>query len=409
MTIAFQHHRLDHLFREVKQTVALAETELLTPSTVYGVVPQSSLPSKPHQVMREGYEVHPAMPGDFVISMSSFLHGFEYCTLYGGISPDYTLLRPRFDKQIGRFLRYSLKSDFLIQQLTVFRNGIRQGQRLQWNRVRYVRIPVPDVDAASVVADFLDRETIRIDQLIEKKRLFGMSVARRIEALVDQAISDANVPRIRFKHLTQSVSRPVMLSEHDELVRLGLYNRGRGIFKKPAADEEGMGDSQFFFVEAGDLILSGQFAWEGAVALATAEEEGCVVSHRYPVYRGRPGINTSYLLGLLRSSYGDFVLNEASRGSAGRNRPLNVRRLGKEKIPAPGSELQKAVAQAVDFERRLKGKTEQSVARLEEFRAALITAAVTGQIDIAVWGKKGKTDRRIEQIEKEMTQREGAT
>lgn len=135
MTLIFQHHRLDHLFREVKQTIPLAESELLTPSTVYGVVPQSSLPSKPHQVMREGYEVHPAMPGDFVISMSSFLHGFEYCTRYGGISPDYTLLRPRFDEQIGRFLRYSLKSDFLIQQLTVFRNGIRQGQRLQWNRV----------------------------------------------------------------------------------------------------------------------------------------------------------------------------------------------------------------------------------------------------------------------------------
>ena len=402
MTLIFQHHRLDHLFREVKQTIPLAESELLTPSTVYGVVPQSSLPSKPHQVMREGYEVHPAMPGDFVISMSSFLHGFEYCTRYGGICPDYTLLRPRFDEQIGRFLRYSLKSDFLIQQLTVFRNGIRQGQRLQWNRVRYVKIPVPDADAASVVADFLDCETARIDQLIEKKRLFVTGVARRIEALVDQAISDADVPRIRFEHLTHRVSRPVTLSEHDELVRLGLYNRGRGIFKKPAADEEGMGDSEFCFVEAGDLILSGQFAWEGAVAIATAEEEGCVVSHRYPVYRGKAGVSTSYLLGLFRSSYCDFPLNEASRGSAGRNRPLNIRRLGKEKIPVAGLALQQAVEQAVDFERRLKGKTEQSIARLEEFRAALITAAVTGQIDVATWGKHSQTDRRLDQIEEAM-------
>ncbi|GGO89748.1 hypothetical protein GCM10011329_00420 [Stakelama pacifica] len=159
-----------------------------------------------------------------------------------------------------------------------------------------------------------------------------------------------------------------------------------------------MGDSEFFFVEAGDLILSGQFAWEGAVALATADEEGCVVSHRYPVYRGKSGVNTSYLLGLLRSSYGDFLLNEASRGSAGRNRPLNVRRLGKEKIPVPGSALQKAVEQAVDFERRLKGKTEQSIARLGEFRAALITAALTGQIDVATWGRLGETQRRLDKI-----------
>ena len=262
--------------------------------------------------MRDGYEVYPAIPGDFVISMSSFLHGFEYCTIYGGISPDYTLLRPRFDEAVGRFLRYSLKSDFLIQQLTVFRNGIRQGQRLQWNRVRYVRIPVPDVNAANVVADFLDRETLRIDRLIEQKRRFLRGVGHRIEALVDQAVSDTSIPHIRFEHLTRRVFRPVLLSDHDELVRLGLYNRGRGIFKKPAADEEGMGDSEFCYVKAGDLILSGQFAWEGAVALATAEEEGCVVSHRYPVYLGKYGVSTSYLLGLLRSGYGDFLLNEAS-------------------------------------------------------------------------------------------------
>ena len=163
-----------------------------------------------------------------------------------------------------------------------------------------------------------------------------------------------------------------------------------------------MGDSEFCFVEAGDLILSGQFAWEGAVAIATAEEEGCVVSHRYPVYRGKAGVSTSYLLGLFRSSYGDFLLNEASRGSAGRNRPLNIRRLGKEKIPVAGLALQQAVEQAVDFERRLKGKTEQSIARLEEFRAALITAAVTGQIDVATWGKHSQTDRRLDQIEEAM-------
>ena len=163
-----------------------------------------------------------------------------------------------------------------------------------------------------------------------------------------------------------------------------------------------MGDSEFFFVKAGDLILSGQFAWEGAVALATAEEEGCVVSHRYPVYRGKSGVSTSYLLGLLRSSYGDFILNEASRGSAGRNRPLNARRLGKEKIPVADSALQDAVEQAIDFERRLKGKTELSIARLEEFRRALITAAVTGQIDVTTWGKQSQADRRLDQIEEAM-------
>ncbi len=342
-------------------------------------------------------------PGDLVYNMMRAWQGaLGVAKLDGLVSPAYVVARPT-RKLHAPYFEYLLRTPIWIEDLRRASKGIADfRQRLYWEHFRQVLVLLPPLSEQMSIADFLGRETARINRLIEKKRLFGMSVACRIEALVDQAISDANVPRIRFEHLTQRVSRPVTLSEHDELVRLGLYNRGRGIFKKPAADEEGMGDSEFFFVESGDLILSGQFAWEGAAALATAEEEGCVVSHRYPVYRGKSGVNTSYLLGLLRSSYGDFLLNEASRGSAGRNRPLNVRRLGKEKIPVPGSELQKAVEQAVDFERRLKRKTEQSIARLEEFRTALITAVVTGQIDVTTWGKQGQTDRRLERIEEAM-------
>src|SRR6202035_4264298 len=47
-------------------------------------------------------------------------------------------------------------------------------------------------------------------------------------------------------------------------------------------------------------------------------------------------------------------------------------------------------------------KIDTSVYRLREFRAALITAAVTGQIDVATWGKLGTTDRRLDEIEAEM-------
>ncbi len=264
-------------------------------------------------------------------------------------------------------------------------------------------VPQHDPDTQKTIADLLDREIGRIDQLIEKKERFVAKATARVEALVSQAIEDDECPRIRFQNVTQRVSRPVVVGDHDELVRLGLYNRGRGIFKKPAADEEGMGVSDFFFVEQGDLIISGQFAWEGAVAMATANEDGCVVSHRYPVYRGKKSTKTAYLLGLLRSKFGDFLLNEASRGSAGRNRPLNTWRLGKEKIPVPGHELQRDVERALQFEHAIKTHTSKSVALLNEFRSALITAAVTGQIDVTAWGKKGGTDRRLDQIEEEMS------
>ena len=44
-------------------------------------------------------------------------------------------------------------------------------------------------------------------------------------------------------------------------------------------------------------------------------------------------------------------------------------------------------------------KAAASIDRRREFRSALITAAVTGQIDVSTWGKQGTTDRRLDQIE----------
>ena len=44
-------------------------------------------------------------------------------------------------------------------------------------------------------------------------------------------------------------------------------------------------------------------------------------------------------------------------------------------------------------------KIKLSIDRLREFRSALITAAVTGQIDVSTWGKQGTADRRLDRIE----------
>jgi type I restriction enzyme S subunit len=144
-----------------------------------------------------------------------------------------------------------------------------------------------------------------------------------------------------------------------------------------------MGDSDFFWVEEGDLILSGQFAWEGAVAIAGSAEHGCVVSHRYPIVRGTPGrLRTEYLFALLCTTHGDFLLNENSRGAAGRNRPLNIGSLLKEKVPIPNMHVQEQVASLFHRRKALACEVARQERLLEERRSALISAAVTGQIDV---------------------------
>ncbi|MBL4544720.1 MAG: hypothetical protein JKP95_02445 [Oceanicaulis sp.] len=59
------------------------------------------------------------------------------------------------------------------------------------------------------------------------------------------------------------------------------------------------------------------------------------------------------------------------------------------------SSLEHGLANTVD-------KTSNSIDRLKEYRSALITAAVTGQIDVETWSRRGEGDRRLDRIEEEM-------
>jgi type I restriction enzyme S subunit len=248
---------------------------------------------------------------------------------------------------------------------------------------RNYRIALPPPAEQFAIAAALNRETFRIDALIAKKTRFVELLKEKIVALASQPPDSGDLRWTRLSHVCEVISRPVLQQAGSSYIKLGLLNRGRGIFKREDTDTEDMGDSDFFWVEPGDLILSGQFAWEGAVALANEEHAGCVVSHRFPVIRGRRDqVLTEYLLAYFLTQHGDFVLNDCSRGSAGRNRPLNMSLLLGWKIPVPPMPIQRKVARLVHLERLIGASVTRSVDLLRERRSALITAAVTGQIDL---------------------------
>uniref|UniRef100_UPI002613978E restriction endonuclease subunit S n=1 Tax=Halothiobacillus sp. TaxID=1891311 RepID=UPI002613978E len=244
-------------------------------------------------------------------------------------------------------------------------------------------IAAPEFVEQKAIARVLDRETSRIDALITKKTRFIELLKEKIVALASQPADSPNLKWVRLSHVCEVISRPVLQKAGSSYTKLGLFNRGRGIFKRDETDTEDMGDSEFFWVQPGDLVISGQFAWEGAVALANENHAGCVVSHRFPVIRGRKnGVLTEYLLAYFWTIHGDFVLNDCSRGSAGRNRPLNMNLLLGWKIPVPSMQIQREVARLVQLERQIGERVNKSIALLRERRSTFITAAVTGQIDL---------------------------
>ena len=67
-------------------------------------------------------------------------------------------------------------------------------------------------------------------------------------------------------------------------------------------------------------------------------------------------------------------------------------------MPDNGTQVEIATQFAREEQREitLTKKTTQSIDRLKEYRSALITAAVTGQIDVTSWTKSGTNDHQLD-------------
>jgi len=244
------------------------------------------------------------------------------------------LFRPRENQLLNRYLYYVLDCPSFKTYMAQERTGTTFFGISQ-ESIGAFQLVLPTRPEQAAIAAFLDHETAKIDALVEEQRQLLELLKEKILSLVSAPYS-AGTQEMRLGYAARLVSRPVIQREGVLYTPLGLFNRGRGLFHKEPREMSDMGDSDFFWIEEGDLIISGQFAWEGAVALAGKTETGCVVSHRYPVLRGASGVAlTEYLFALLSTKHGDFLLNENSRGAAGRNRPLNVGSLLKEKIWLP--------------------------------------------------------------------------
>jgi type I restriction enzyme S subunit len=86
---------------------------------------------------------------------------------------------------------------------------------------------------------------------------------------------------------------------------------------------------------------------------------------------------------------------------------LTVATLGNLVVPLPPPDEQKAICTHIERRmpafNRLLDQVRTSIDRLKEYRSSLITAAVTGQIDVMAWSKRGHADRQFDAIQQEAT------
>jgi type I restriction enzyme S subunit len=156
-------------------------------------------------------------------------------------------------------------------------------------------------------------------------------------------------PKVRLGEVLHFTPRPVTLEANRTYQEIGIRSHGRGVFHKPPVTDAEIGSKRVFRIEPGDFVLNIVFAWEGAVAVASAPEAGMIGSHRFPTFRpDLTRLDPRYLLYLFRTELGLDLLGRVSPGGAGRNRTLNRGALLAQEVSLPPFRDQQRVVARID-------------------------------------------------------------
>jgi type I restriction enzyme S subunit len=316
---------------------------------------------------------------------------------------DFHVMRPA-GNEFGRFLQYSmLRQEFIhIVDGTTFGSKM---PRASWEALGGMPAVLPPLPEQRAIAAFLDRETAKIDELIaEQQRLIELLQEKR-QAVISHAVTkglDPNVPMKpsgvewlgdvpehweirRVASLFRSVSEP----GEDGLPILSVSIHD-GVSDKEMSDEEldrkvtrSDDRSKYIRVLVGDLVYNMMRAWQGAFGTVTTAG---LVSPAYIVARPTTDVRTDYLERLLRTPQAIEQMRRLSRGITDFRLRLYWDEFKNIRVPKPPStELCRIVNAIIEMEdgvERLMVATRDSIALLSERRSALISAAVTGQIDV---------------------------
>ena len=393
------------LFQRTK-SIGHADEELLSVYRDHGVIPTSSRDdnhNKPSEDL-SGYQL--VTEGALVTNKMKAWQGSIAVSRYRGIvSPAYYVYQP-LSEEHDQFLHYLLRSEPYIALYQRISKGIRVNQwDLEHEALRTVPVPLPDIATQRQIADFLDAETARIDELIEKKQRLMQVLGER----------EANGMAKIFEELG-SQYRVWKLSH------VCSINRGRFNHRPRNAPE--LYDGEHPFLQTGDIAQAKIYIADykqtlsdlgssisiifpkGSVLMAIAANVGDVAISTFDAYCPdsvvgfipNRAVDSEYLYYALRSLRPNIALSSTSNAQDN----TNIARLTKLKVPVPDLDVQRQiVCDLADYERRVQlveATCSVSIVRLREYRAALITAAVTGQIDVTTHARTGSAQRQLDRI-----------
>ncbi len=388
--------------------------EQLSATQKYGVVPQKLFmemeDSKVALALSGIGNFKHVEEGDFVISLRSFQGGIERSKYSGCVSPAYTVLRP-VEPINGTFWSFLLKSKSYIEALQTMTDGIRDGKNISYQQFGQIRLPFAPLPEQTRIAEFLDQETAKIDTLVaEQERLMTLLKEKR-QAVISHAVTKGLNPQAALKPSGIEWLGDVPAHwETGPLKRFWNVTDCKHVTAEFIEDgiplasirevqswwidlEKAKCTTEHFYqllIEGnrqpmpGDLIFS-RNATVGEVAQVSPDHPRFAMGQDVVLLRKfSPEYSSDFLQHVIRSPVIIHQLANLMIGSTFKR--INVEEIRTFVIPFPPPNEQAKISAFLQTEigkfDTLAAEAQRAIDLLQERRTALISAAVTGQIDV---------------------------
>jgi type I restriction enzyme S subunit len=271
---------------------------------------------------------------------------------------------------------------------------------------------LPSIEDQINIATFLDRETAKIDTLIAKQEAMIELLKEKRQAVVSHAVTkglDPDVPMkasgvewlgdvpenwsIRAINLVSTKitngfvgpTRDILVSEGIPYIQATHVKRGRVQFDDGYFVTKEWSESHAkSILKDGDVLIVQTGAGTGDVALCTAANCGFNCHALIIVTPDSRYLTGAFLAATLQCTYGRSVLQSIQTGAM--HPHLNCGEVKFVKIPLPPIKDQERIVASIQFQHEridaLIAKAQQAIILQKEHRTALISAAVTGKIDV---------------------------
>lgn len=329
-----------------------------------------------------------------------------------------------FHKSSIKFLFYLLKSSPFKNMAEGSMYGAGGQKRVADSFVANYHFSLPTNKEQQKIADFLDYETSKIDQLINKQKALIELLKEKRQALISQAVTKGLNPHVKMKD--SGIEWLGEVPGHWEikpLKRIGYILSGyafdsslfitEGIRVLKIANiqtlkldwtDESFIDSKYYERLKNFALLDGDivFALTRPIistgikaAIVHIKDEKILLNQRNACLRFFKGFYKEYFYYVLFSQY-FLVQFENSIDATGQQPNISPIDIGNLKILCPPYAEQKAIYEYLRCKISdmdvLMEKATKAVSLLQERRTALISAAVTGKIDVRNWQSPNTVD-----------------